>query len=297
MKKQFRILMLGLFVASVFSGVLWAEQRLEQGEVRGAFVGLAEREFGEREHLAIVIKPLESDDHVTVLVPRKEDFMHVARALQKGDKVEIGYVVEDEQRWLKTIKIERTRRIETERRREEIEEGREVRRPRRERDVEEREQPRRDVERRREGERERPEPRRPWVRLEQMEGQLKEVIAAHLERMRREFRVLLNHVEQLEKQVRKLRAENARLRRQLQERRVLLKREPAREVRERSAPEGRREAREREEAREGGERREREVREQQEKASREREGVREQRDKARRERAEAREREEARDRE
>jgi hypothetical protein len=286
MKKQLRILMLGLFVASVFSSVLWAEERTEnrrrrQGEVRGAFVGLAEREFGEREHLAIVIKPLESDDYVAVLVPRKEDFLHAARSLQKGDKVEIGYVVEDEQKWVKKIGIERTRRIETERRREEIEERREVRRPPRERDIEERDRPRRPGERRREGERERPESRRPWVRLEQMEGQLKEIIAAHLGRMRREFRVLLNHVEQLEKQVQELRAENARLRRQLQMReRESSERGRERDVRARRDPEQRREARERAEAREREEIRNREERE-----------------KARRERAERREREEDRDRE
>ncbi len=286
MKKKCRILMLGLFVASVFSGVLWAERRLGRGEVRGSFVRLAEREVGEREYLAIVIKPVESDDHVTVLVPRKEDFLHAARALQKGDKVEIGYVVEDEQKWLKTIEAERRRtsverrRIETERRREDVEEKREVRRPR-DKDVpEERQRPRRDAERR-EAEGLQGVFRRLWERLDRMERELKQLITVRLERMERELK--------------QLRAENARLKRQLQERRVLLKREPAREVRERRDPERRIEAKEREEARERRERREREEVREREEAHRERAERREREEteeKARRERAERREREE-----
>ena len=266
MKKQFRILMLGLFVASVFSGILLAERRPGQGEVRGTFVALAERGVGEREYLAIVIKPRESDDHVTVLVPRKEDFLHAARTLQKGDKVEIGYVVEGGQKWLKTIGIERVRRIETERRLRDVEEKREVRRPRREKVEEERERPRRDPERG-EADELRGVFRRLWERLERMEGELKELFVARLDRMEREFKQLITvRLERMERELKELRAENARLRRQLQERRVLLKREPAREVRE---------LREREE---------------QEKA-------REQQEKARRERAERREREEGRERE
>jgi len=271
MKKKFRILTLGLFVAAVFSSVLWAEQRPEnrrrrQGEVRGAFVGLAEREAGEREYLAIVIKPRESDDHVTVLVPRNEDFLHAARTLQKGDKVEIGYVVEEGQRWLKRIEVERVRRIETERRRKDVEERRDVRRPRREEVVveEERERPRRDAERGKADELQGVF-RRLWARLDRMERELKQLIAVRMERMERELK--------------ELRAENARLRRQLQERRVSLKREPAREVRER---------REREE--------QEKVRREREKARREREEVREQREEARN-REEARERREGRDRE
>lgn len=263
MKKKLRILTLGLFVAVVFSSVLWAEQRPEnrrrrQGEVRGAFVGLAEREVGEREYLAIVIKPRESDDHVTVLVPRNEDFLNAARTLQKGDKVEIGYVVEEGQRWLKTISVERVRRIETERRLRDVEERRDVRRPRREEVEEERERPRRDAERGKADELQGVF-RRLWARLDRMERELKQLIAVRMERMERDLK--------------ELRAENARLRRQLQERRVLLKREPAREVRER---------REREE--------QEKVRREREKARREREEVREQRERAR-EREEVRERE------
>ena len=270
MKKKFRILMLGLLLASVFSGVLLAERRPGQGEVRGSFVQLAEREVGEREYLAIVIKPVESDDHVTVLVPRKEDFLHAARTLQKGDKVEIGYVVEDEQRWLKRIEVERVRRIETERRLRDVEERREVRRPRRE-EVEERERPRRDAERGKADELQGVF-RRLWARLDRMERELKQLIAVRMERMERELK--------------ELRAENARLRRQLQERRVSLKREPAREVRERREREEQEKARrEREKARRERE----EVREGRERA-RDREGARERREG--RERAERREREE-----
>ncbi|MHC4604377.1 MAG: hypothetical protein ACYS6W_13720, partial [Planctomycetota bacterium] len=282
MKKQCTILMLGLLVAAVFTGILWAEREREEGEVRGTFLRHAEREVGERGYLAIVIKPVESDDHMTVLVPRKEDFLHAARMLQEGDKVEIVFVVEEGQRWLKRIEAERRResierrRVETERRREDIEERRDVRRPRREGDVEARERPRRDPERR-EADELQGVFRRLWARLDRMERELTQLIAVRLERMERELK--------------ELRAENARLRRQLQERRILLKREPAREVRERRAPEGRREAREREEVREEREKARRERAERREQAKL-REQVERREQEEQRERKEIQEREE-----
>ena len=107
MESKSKTLMLALIAAVLFTGLLHAEERDRNVEVRGVFVKLAERPVGEREYLALVIKPLERDDHVTVLVPRNEDFMHAARQLREGDKVEIGCVVEEGQKWLKRIKIER----------------------------------------------------------------------------------------------------------------------------------------------------------------------------------------------
>ena len=298
MKKQCTILMLGLLVAAVFTGVLWAEREREEGEVRGTFVRLAEQEVGEREHLAIIIKPVESDDHLPILVPRKDDFLQAARMLQEGDKVEIVFVVEEGQRWLKTIKAERRResverrRVETKRRREDVEERRDVRSPRPERDVEERDRPRRDIEPRRDPERREADElqgmfRRLWERLDRMERELKELLEVRMERMERELK--------------ELRAENARLRRQLQERRVLLRTEPSREVRRQRDIEVRRETREREEARpleearrERSERRQRiEQREREESRQREEQREREET----REREEQRERGEGRERE
>jgi len=108
MGNKSKTLVLALIATVWFTGLLHAEERDRNVEVRGVFVTRAERQLGEREYLALVIKPFERDDHVTVLVPRNEDFMHAARQLREGDKVEIGCVVEEGQKWLKRIKIERS---------------------------------------------------------------------------------------------------------------------------------------------------------------------------------------------
>ncbi|MGB2807298.1 MAG: hypothetical protein WBC22_06135, partial [Sedimentisphaerales bacterium] len=107
MKNQTKILLMSLVAAVLFAGLLQAEERDRNVEVRGVFVKRVERPVGEREYLALVIKPFERDDHVTVLVPRNDDFMHAARVLKEGDKVEIGFVIEEGQKWLKRIKVER----------------------------------------------------------------------------------------------------------------------------------------------------------------------------------------------
>jgi hypothetical protein len=107
MNKQTKILLMFLIAAFLFTGLLYAEERDRNVEVRGVFVNRAERPVGERVYLALVIKPFERDGHVTILVPRNDDFMHAARELREGDKVEIGFVRDQGQKWLKRIKIER----------------------------------------------------------------------------------------------------------------------------------------------------------------------------------------------
>ena len=273
MKKVCRTLVLVLLAALVFGGMLWAEERGRGGAVRGTFVRLVEREVGERGYMGIVIKPFESDDHVTVLVPRqREELGRAARRLQEGQRVGISFVSEGGHMWIKGM--------EAERRREEVEERPEGRRTT---------TIRREVHRRHEGVREGREAKRPMVHLEQMEGQLREVVAGHLERMGRalrevlgahlermegEFRELRAHVERMERELQELREENERLRSQLREARGP-RRGRERQIRERREVERRREGREREERevrrerqerreadhrREGMEREEREVR-------------------------------------
>lgn len=106
MKKQYRILM--VFGALVFSSVLWAEQGVEDGEVRGTFVRLAERAVEGQGYLAIVIKPLEGEEPVTLLVPRRrEELGAFARQLRPGQKVEVVYVAEADQKWVRRIEAER----------------------------------------------------------------------------------------------------------------------------------------------------------------------------------------------
>ncbi len=249
MKKMYRMLVLGVLAMLMFSGVLLAEERDRDGSVGGTFVRLVEREVGERGYMGIVIKPFERDDHVTVLVPRqREELWQAARRLQEGQEVGVSFVTEAGHKFIKGMEAER---------REVVEEGPEGRR---------RVNVRREVIRL-EGVRERREARRP-AHLEQMEGQLKEVVAGHLERMGRalkevlgehlermeaEFRELRAHVGELEMELRELRAENERLNWQLRERGGP-EREREREVRIRREDEERREDREREEGREREER-------------------------------------------
>jgi hypothetical protein len=224
------------------------------------FVRLVEREVGGRGYMGIVIKPFERDEHVTVLVPRqREELWRAARRLQEGQEVGVSFVTEAGHKWIKGMEAEW---------REVVEEGPEGRR---------RVNVRREVLRWDEDIRERREPKRPFTHLEQMEGQLKEVISGHLERMGRALKEVLGehlermeaelrehraHIERMQEELQELRAENERLRWQLRERRGP-EREREREVRIRREIEERREdrgweererRRERDEGRSTGER-------------------------------------------
>ncbi len=276
MKRINRMLVLAVLAGLLFGGMLWAEDGDRSGAVRGTFVRLVEREVGERVYMGIVIKPFERDEHVTVLVPRqREEFWRAARRLQEGQEISVSFVTEGGHKFIKGMEAEW---------REVIEEGPEGRR---------RVNVRREVLRWDEDIRERREAERP-TRLEQMEGQLKEVIAGHLERMGRalkevlgihlermeaEFRELRAHVEKMEVELRELRAENERLRWKLRERGGP-ERERQREVRIRREIEERREGREREE-REREERIRREVEERIEGREREERERRRERDEGR----------------
>jgi regulator of replication initiation timing len=263
MKKMYRMLVLGVLAGLLFGGMLLAEDRDRDGSVGGTFIRLVEREVGEREYMGIVIKPFDRDDHVTVLVPRqREELWRAARRLQEGQKVGVTFVTEAGHKFIKGMETER---------REVVEEGLEGRR---------RVNVRREVLRWDDDVREGREAERP-AHLEQMEGQLKEVVSGHLERMGRalkevlgehlermeaELRELRAHIERMQEELQELRAENERLRWQLRERggperererEVRREIEERREVREREEREERREA---ERRREGAGREEREVR-------------------------------------
>ena len=243
MKKKYRMLVLGLLAGLLFGGILWAEDGDRSGAVRGTFVRLVEREVGERGYMGIVIKPFERDEHVTVLVPRqREELWQAARRLQEGQEVSVSFVTEAGHKFIKGMEAEW---------REVIEEGPEGRRT---------VNVRREVLRLDDDFRERREAERP-THLEQMEGQLKEVVSGHLERMGRalkevlgahlegmeaELRELRAHIERMQEELQGLRAENERLRWQLRERGGP-ERERGREIRIRREVEERREDREREE--------------------------------------------------
>ncbi len=108
MTTKYKILMVGLIMGLVYSSVLWAEQRPREGELRGSFVRLAEREVEGKEYLAIVIRPMEGEEPVTLLLPRRrEELGAFARDIRPGQTVEIGYVVEEGQKWVRRIETER----------------------------------------------------------------------------------------------------------------------------------------------------------------------------------------------
>lgn len=181
------ILLLLLTCISV-GGIALAEP--ERGEMRGTFIKRAEQVVGEREYLAIVVKPLERDEHVSILIPREnDDFMHVARNLREGQRLGLVYVVEHDKKWLQRIEVDRSERRDPprerkpERRRPEGDRGREV-------------APR-------EGD------RHPPMR-EGME--LRRALGENIERLMGNYRRLIAQFEQMEQELRRLRAENEGLR-------------------------------------------------------------------------------------
>ena len=227
MKNWFTVVTMGLVGALVLSGLAVAEDPARPGEVRGTFVKLTEVAVGDREYLGIVVKPQDADGHVTILVPREpRDVADVARKLRAGQKVEIDYIVDGGQRWLRGMeavwrdgeggKVEAgsmvvqlqdgQRRVEIEHRRsEEKHDG--------DRRVE--------IERRREGDR-RPERRaidRPLPRRgERLERDAPGGLAGQLEQLAGQIRQLAGRLRRMENEMRQLRAENERLKRMLRQR-------------------------------------------------------------------------------
>ena len=249
MKKSRRTLMLVVLVVLAFGGILSAQDRDRDGQVRGIFVRLAERQVGDSGYMAIVVKPFERDENVTVLVPREyEQLGQSARTMQPGDRLEISYVREHGEMWIKSIEAERRRtegdggseggrRIEIRReirrgpeRTEERREGerrtevrRQMRRPaERERTDERREGERRIVMRREgHGDPDRPREDRRHPRPlphEQLERQLGEVFTGHMKRLGMELKeILAFHVERMQVEIHELRAHAENLRREVEE--------------------------------------------------------------------------------
>ena len=185
-------MMTGLLAALVFCGALRAEGDDRRGKVRGTFVKRVERKVGEREYLAIVIKPLEGKRLATLLIPRRnKDLMSVARKLRQGQKLALAYVTEADHKWVRRIEVARA------------DDRREKERPDR---------------RRRENDRERAE-RKDKDKRKGEEGEHKRVREREHEdaALRKQVRNLLVRVERIEKQLRQLREQNAHLKRMLAE--------------------------------------------------------------------------------
>jgi len=108
MKRQCKILIVGLLAVSAFAGVLQAEERPRAGELRGTFVRLTEQRVGERSYMGVVIKPLEGREHVTVLLSqRQQELVARARGLREGQRLGVAYVTEAGHKWVKELEADR----------------------------------------------------------------------------------------------------------------------------------------------------------------------------------------------
>jgi len=246
MKRLDKMLIVVALAVLMFGVVLYGAERDRDGRLRGNFVGLTEREVGERGYMGIVVKPLDSDDNVTVLIPwNNERLIQTAHDLRQGQRIGISFATEDDFRWVREMEVDR-RREEIERRPENEERvivRREIRmdaepaerqrvfreqRPLRPEPEAERERfrergsrdfrPEPDIEREgvrgREGRQPRPEPPYP----ERIDAQLREIVEVHMDRMHRVLReVFMTHLERTEMELRELRGHIERMERQMQE--------------------------------------------------------------------------------
>jgi len=178
-----------------------ADAAERKGEIRGTFLRLAEKQIGEREHLVMVIKPLEGEDEVIVVLPARSGLPDKARRLRKGQKVEIAFVREGDWMWASTLAAERR-------------EGDRPREGGERREAKERERAR-DEAREARRERERPKER---PRVDAPRGDVAELAVM--------VRRLTERVEKLEAELRELRAQNERLGNQLAEKGVIRKERP-----------------------------------------------------------------------
>ncbi len=224
MKKLCKTLILIALPAMTFGGMSAAEERGTVRQMRGTFIRLVEQQVDEQGYLGIVIKPLDSDDHVTVLVPREnEDLRVAARQLREGQPVGIAFAGEGPNNWLRRMEAGRQRdraqeNVEGQRRPAEgdirrdpgqVRESPEARRDRAARGPEEQARLRPGMQR--EGGRPAPGP-------EPMEAQIKEIIARHAEQMSRAFREVLRvHQDRMQAELRELRGRTERMERELQE--------------------------------------------------------------------------------
>lgn len=225
-----------VLAALISGGALAAEERGEVRRMRGTFVRLTEQQVNEQGHLGIVIKPFESDEHVTILVPRdNEDLRMAARQLREGQTLAVAFAPEGPNNWVTRLESERPRdRAENNPeghrmvvRREESRRGEGELPPR---DEGERKPAQRDMRRDAGPDRESPEDTRdrairrqregdrPAPGPEQMEAQIKEIIARNAEQMGRAFREILRaHTQRMQAEIRELRANAERMEREMQE--------------------------------------------------------------------------------
>jgi len=245
MKKIDKMLMAAALAVLMMGGVLCGAERGRNARLRGTFIGLTERQVGERGYMGLVVKPLDSDEHVTVLIPwDNERLVQTAHDLREGQMLGISFGTEGDFKWAREMQVER-RRDEIERPDESGERviiRREIRRdaepadrqrPREQRPLRSEPEAEREIFRGREYRQFRPEPdieREPFRRgegrdfrpeppyPERIEAQLREIVEGHMDSMQRILReVFMSHFERTEVELRELRGHIERTERQMQE--------------------------------------------------------------------------------
>ncbi len=235
-----------LLTILLLAGIVFGQEY----ELRGVFIKLTEWQLDEQEYVGMVIRPLESDDNVVVLTPRRpEHVLDTLRKLREGQRVTVRYVRsegEDGPNWLRGLEAKWRREGDGERaeahaialhlegdseqpQEERIRRGTERRREATERREAESAETR-EGRRRSPGaqwQRDRHEYERPWEGAELREG-----IAAGLYDIMRQLRMLSVRVERMEMEMQQLRRENQRLR-------GMLGRREGDRMREDSSPEAR----------------------------------------------------------
>jgi hypothetical protein len=84
----------------------------DKGGGKGKFVRLTEVTVGDREHLGIVVQPLERDAQITLVIPARPEghaaeLTAMARRLREGQIFEFGFTREGGQLWLRELGIPR----------------------------------------------------------------------------------------------------------------------------------------------------------------------------------------------
>ncbi|HUS48477.1 MAG TPA: hypothetical protein VNA25_02750 [Phycisphaerae bacterium] len=79
----------------------------KEGEARGKFVKLTEKQIGRQEYVGIVVKQERGEPSTFFVSRRSADLLAAAKALKPGQLVEIAYVAEDDHSFVRRINAKR----------------------------------------------------------------------------------------------------------------------------------------------------------------------------------------------
>ena len=102
--RRISLILLGLVCAGAALAPAAEEGPRGARSLRVKFLRLVEQRIESREHLAMMVQQVEGSQTATVIVPaRNQDLLAAVRKLTPGQVVELQYVNEGNQKWLKSI--------------------------------------------------------------------------------------------------------------------------------------------------------------------------------------------------